>query len=101
MRVTGGSVEPREYDLKEYWTWKPAGKKPAVFRLFARDPYWGDKESLHEDGDDFIFPNDANAQPLHDLRATSSSSPAEKGPDSMDSTVEPPPKAIVASHPHS
>lgn len=99
MRVTGGSVEPREYDLKEYWTWKPAGKKPAVFRLFAREPYWGDKESLHEDDDAFIFPIDSNAQPLHDLRATSSLA-AEKSPDSIDSTVAPPPKAIVASHPH-
>ncbi|CAK7202532.1 hypothetical protein SEUCBS139899_005256 [Sporothrix eucalyptigena] len=99
IRVTGGAIEPREYDLKEYWTWKPAGKKPAVFRLFTRDPYWGDKESLHEDDDAFIFPGDNNAQPLHDLRGVSaSSSGAEKSP--VESTVEPPPKAVVASHPH-
>ncbi|CAK7222044.1 hypothetical protein SEUCBS140593_004768, partial [Sporothrix eucalyptigena] len=99
IRVTGGAIEPREYDLKEYWTWKPAGKKPAVFRLFTRDSYWGDKESLHEDDDAFIFPGDNNAQPLHDLRGVSaSSSGAEKSP--VESTVEPPPKAVVASHPH-
>ncbi|KJR80423.1 MFS transporter, AGZA family, xanthine/uracil permease [Sporothrix schenckii 1099-18] len=100
MRATGGTVEPREYDLKEYWTWKPAGMKPAVFRLFTRDRYWGDKESLHEDDDAFIFPDDSNAQPLHDLQTTSAPSPAEKSPSSIHSTIEPPPKAIVASHPH-
>ena len=103
IRVTGGAVEPREYDLKEYWTWKPAGKKPAVFRLFARDPYWGDKESLHEDDDGFIFPGESGAQQLDDLRGTVASSTlgnAEKGPLSLGSAVEPPPKAVVASHPH-
>ncbi len=100
MRVTGGALEPREYDLKEYWTWRPAGKKPAVFRIFARDIYRGDKESLHEDDDGFIFSNEGNAQPLHNLRGTSASSSTEKGPDSIGSAVETPPKARVASHPH-
>ena len=99
MRVTGGSVEPREYDLKEYWTWKPAGKKPAAFRLFTRDSYWGDKESLHEDDDGFIFPDENHGQPLHDMRGTSST--MEKGPGSVSSALETPPRAVVASHPHS
>ncbi|CAK7270011.1 hypothetical protein SEPCBS57363_003889 [Sporothrix epigloea] len=105
IRVTGGTIEPREYDLKEYWTWKPAGKKPAVFRLFARDSYWGDKESLHEDDDAFIFPGSSNAQPLDNLRGMSASSTSEAGlPEKstrrIDSAVESPPKAVVAIHPH-
>lgn len=30
--VSGGRVEPAEYDLKEYWTWKTAGRAPWFIR---------------------------------------------------------------------
>ncbi|POR35727.1 Xanthine/uracil/vitamin C permease [Tolypocladium paradoxum] len=30
--VSGGRIEPREYDLKEYWTWKGTGQGPWFIR---------------------------------------------------------------------
>ncbi|GAB0141008.1 hypothetical protein EsHS_00001615 [Epichloe bromicola] len=30
--VSGGRLEPREYDLKEYWTWKGSGRRPWFVR---------------------------------------------------------------------
>ncbi|KAK7425394.1 hypothetical protein QQZ08_008073 [Neonectria magnoliae] len=30
--VSGGYLEPREYDLKEYWTWKGSGRAPWFVR---------------------------------------------------------------------
>ncbi|UPK99897.1 hypothetical protein LCI18_010832 [Fusarium solani-melongenae] len=32
VRLSGGRIEPREYDLKEYWTWKAPGRKPWFVR---------------------------------------------------------------------
>ena len=34
--LSRGTIRPTDYDLKEYWTWKPAGEKPLVIRLFSR-----------------------------------------------------------------
>lgn len=31
--VSGGRIEPREYDLKEYWTWKGVGRPPWFVRV--------------------------------------------------------------------
>lgn len=44
--VSGGRLEPREYDLKEYWSWKGPGQPPWFVRAiknggcFWKD--WGD-----------------------------------------------------------
>ncbi len=29
---SGGRIEPREYDLKEYWTWRGGGRAPWLVR---------------------------------------------------------------------
>ncbi|KAH7152902.1 permease family-domain-containing protein [Dactylonectria macrodidyma] len=34
--VSGGRLEPREYDLKEYWTWKGSGRPPWFIRAMKR-----------------------------------------------------------------
>lgn len=34
--VSGGRIEPREYDLKEYWTWKGIGRPPWFVRAMQR-----------------------------------------------------------------
>lgn len=34
--VSGGRLEPREYDLKEYWTWKNIGQPPWYVRAIRR-----------------------------------------------------------------
>lgn len=98
MRLTGGAVEPREYDLKEYWTWKPAGKKPAAFRLFSRRSYWGGKESLRGDDDESAFPGEENAESLRDLRSPSAAASIEKSARSAASVTAPMPAMIAARH---
>lgn len=34
--LSGGYLEPREYDLKEYWTWKGSGKPTWFVRAMRR-----------------------------------------------------------------
>lgn len=34
--VSGGRCEPREYDLKEYWTWKGIGQPPWFIRAIRQ-----------------------------------------------------------------
>ncbi|KAK5995875.1 Putative xanthine/uracil permease [Cladobotryum mycophilum] len=34
--LSGGRIEPREYDLKEYWTWKGTGRAPWFVRAISR-----------------------------------------------------------------
>ncbi|OAQ68331.1 nucleoside transporter [Pochonia chlamydosporia 170] len=36
LYVSGGRIEPREYDLKEYWTWKGIGRPPWFVRAMQR-----------------------------------------------------------------
>lgn len=44
MFITNWRVKPREYDLKEYWTPKPAGRKPWVVRALTA-PFWHGRRS--------------------------------------------------------
>ncbi|KAK3940785.1 permease family-domain-containing protein [Diplogelasinospora grovesii] len=50
MKVSGDSVVPMSYDQKEYWTWRPAGEKPWVVRLFTKGRFWDDKRGLKRNG---------------------------------------------------
>lgn len=34
VRISGGRLEPENYDMKEYWTWKAPGRKPWYVRVF-------------------------------------------------------------------
>ncbi|CAJ0542849.1 Ff.00g002840.m01.CDS01 [Fusarium sp. VM40] len=34
VRISGGSLEPENYDMKEYWTWRAPGRKPWYVRVF-------------------------------------------------------------------
>ncbi|KAB5551006.1 permease family-domain-containing protein [Coniochaeta sp. 2T2.1] len=56
MWVSRGALVPKDYDQKEYWTWKPAGEKPILLRLFSRHQRWGgdgsDSDSNSQDGND-------------------------------------------------
>jgi AGZA family xanthine/uracil permease-like MFS transporter len=33
----------QHYDNREYWTWRPAGDKPWIVRLFTKGRKWEDK----------------------------------------------------------
>ncbi|OIW29831.1 hypothetical protein CONLIGDRAFT_575771 [Coniochaeta ligniaria NRRL 30616] len=44
MWISRGSLIPKDYDQKEYWTWRPAGEKPILLRIFSRRQRWGDSE---------------------------------------------------------
>ncbi|RFU76947.1 mfs transporter, agza family, xanthine uracil permease [Trichoderma arundinaceum] len=35
--LTNNRIEPREYDLKEYWTWKGSGRAPWFVRAMRKD----------------------------------------------------------------
>jgi AGZA family xanthine/uracil permease-like MFS transporter len=44
-----GYIEPREYDLKEYWTWKGSGRRPWFVRAIRRRHY--SDEEVAEDAE--------------------------------------------------
>ncbi|KAF9870810.1 permease [Colletotrichum karsti] len=44
--LSGGRLEPREYDMKEYWSWKGSGKQPWFVRAVRAQACFG-----HADAD--------------------------------------------------
>lgn len=52
--LSGHRIEPREYDLKEYWTWRGTGRAPWFVRAMRRgnshsSPTSGDGHNNHSD----------------------------------------------------
>lgn len=48
--LSRGYLEPREYDLKEYWTWKGSGRPPWFVRALKRRRGEVEEDDLeHED----------------------------------------------------
>ncbi|KAF3770659.1 hypothetical protein M406DRAFT_34134 [Cryphonectria parasitica EP155] len=43
MFLSRGAHEPKDYHRREYWTWKPAGEKPWIFRIFTKGRFWEDE----------------------------------------------------------
>lgn len=43
MVLSRGAYEPKDYHKREYWTWKPAGEKPWIFRVFTKGRFWEDE----------------------------------------------------------
>lgn len=43
MFLSRGAYEPKDYHRREYWTWKPAGEKPWLFRVFTKGRVWEDE----------------------------------------------------------
>ncbi|PSR97166.1 inner membrane protein yieG [Coniella lustricola] len=46
MWLSRGTHEPRDYHRREYWTWKPAGEKPWIFRMFSKGRIWEDERRI-------------------------------------------------------
>lgn len=40
VTISGGSITPEKWEAREFWTWKPAGRKPLLFRLFSKHQEW-------------------------------------------------------------
>ena len=40
MWASKHSILPDQYDDKEYWTVRPRGEKPWIFRVFSKERYW-------------------------------------------------------------
>ncbi|KAL1898932.1 hypothetical protein Cpir12675_001684 [Ceratocystis pirilliformis] len=49
--ASGGRLEPREYDMKEYWTWKGMGRQPWFVRAVRnRGRFWYDQDDPTKQG---------------------------------------------------
>ena len=59
MWLSRGSLAPKDYDQKEYWTWKPAGEKPIIVRIFSRRQHWGDDSQEDDDHATVLSSKDA------------------------------------------
>ncbi|KAL5598996.1 hypothetical protein BROUX41_003686 [Berkeleyomyces rouxiae] len=49
--ASGGRLEPREYDMKEYWSWKGMGRQPWFVRAVRnRGRFWYDQDDPAKQG---------------------------------------------------
>ena len=60
MVVSRHSLTPDQYDAKEYWTWKPVGEKPWIFRIFSRNRVWRDGREPETDSG-YPLPDDGQS----------------------------------------
>ncbi len=66
--ASGGRLEPREYDLKEYWTWKGQGRLPWFVRAIqGRGRWW-----KHDDRKQGVNLSDGNDSSFEHSRLGSS-----------------------------
>ncbi len=40
VKLSGDTIHPENYELKEYWSWKPPGEKPWIVRMAFRLMHW-------------------------------------------------------------
>lgn len=40
VKVSGETITPEKYELKEYWSWRPPGDKPWIIRAVVRCIDW-------------------------------------------------------------
>jgi AGZA family xanthine/uracil permease-like MFS transporter len=40
VKVSQNKLIPENYDLKEYWSWRPPGERPWIVRAVLRFIYW-------------------------------------------------------------
>ena len=48
VRISGGRLEPDNYDMKEYWSWKGSGKAPWFVRLARKKGCFGGEKAEEE-----------------------------------------------------
>ncbi|VBB76345.1 Putative Inner membrane protein [Podospora comata] len=40
IKLSRGTIMPENYDMKEYWTWRPPGERPWLFRKIGEAIFW-------------------------------------------------------------
>lgn len=40
VKLSGETILPENYEMKQYWTWRPPGEKPWIVRAVFRLIYW-------------------------------------------------------------
>lgn len=88
--VSRGYIEPSEYDLKEYWTWKGSGRAPWFVRAIRRRQNPSEDEDDHAPGLDLAM-TDLNYAERRDH--SSSTTAASTGKD--EPQMSPPPDRWV------
>ncbi|KAJ4129936.1 hypothetical protein NW768_006908 [Fusarium equiseti] len=84
--VSRGYIEPREYDLKEYWTWKGSGRAPWFVRAMRHGRNSNEEEDDHPTGSEHAM-NDLSYAERRDH--SSSTTAASTGKD--EPPMSPPP----------
>lgn len=74
MVVSRGALEPKDYQFREYWTWKPAGEKPWIVRVFSKGKIWEDeRKKRRRSGQESIKHHDEFAMSEMDVDSMRSS----------------------------
>ena len=77
--LSRGSLRPKDYEQKEYWTWRPAGEKPIIIRFFSRRGRWGPDDDDDNPQDDDEVPTSVPAAKDAHLGLDGSESTASLG----------------------
>ncbi|KAK3997645.1 ubiquitin carboxyl-terminal hydrolase [Cladorrhinum sp. PSN332] len=43
ITISRNTIVPKDYDMKEYWTWNPSGEQPWIMRAFKKLRFWFSK----------------------------------------------------------
>lgn len=86
--VSRGYIEPREYDLKEYWTWKGSGRAPWFVRAMRHGRNSNEEEDDHPTGSEHAM-NDLSYAERERRDHSSSTTAASTGKD--EPPMSPPP----------
>ncbi|PON23189.1 MFS transporter, AGZA family, xanthine/uracil permease [Trichoderma gamsii] len=83
--LSNNRIEPREYDLKEYWTWKGSGRPPWFVRAMRRDRSRLSPSSSADDHHDSVPPiaEDNESQRGLNLQQSRENPPGKDGSAAM------------------
>lgn len=93
MLLSRGAYEPKDYHRREYWTWKPAGEKPWIFRVFTKGRLWEDERRkkgwCKENGKqhDAFAMSEVDLDSMRNSHATTSLATSSQGGSGMPSEV--------------
>ncbi|KAK3325328.1 permease family-domain-containing protein [Apodospora peruviana] len=66
IQLSRGSVTPKDYDRKEYWTLRPEGEKPWIIRIFSGNRAWSNSANNRGSDSAVLRPGQARSVASHD-----------------------------------
>ncbi|KAK0674063.1 putative inner membrane protein [Cercophora samala] len=77
IKLSRGTIMPENYDLKEYWTWRPPGERPWLFRKIGEGLFWLRTARRSRDSTFQLGSNDGSGSSRHRVSPNNSTAAVE------------------------